>query len=271
MSQVNKYLRNLSLPGGIQPAAIVGIPIIGIMVSETLLFYDQISLSLLGHITVIIYCTLGIRVFQDGREILGGLVLISIFRLVNLATPVITTSTLLWLPAIYGPFLPGLLWYVRSNRTYSVRWIGRPLKFVLYIPIVVGLTVILAPIEYFILQPESLIPLWVPRNVLVLSVIMVFFVSLVEEIIFRGILQGALVNRYGVMSGILVMSLLFGVSHAGFASTNEIGFAIAVGIIFGTIYHVTDSLFLPVLSHGLLNVLVFGLFPLQGALVTFGP
>lgn len=216
----------------------------------------------------IAFCTIALTRFGTEEEVLGAIVLIPIFRLVNLGVPVVIEATLLWLPLIYGPFIPGLLWYVRSSPV-DIAWLRRPVVFALYLPIVVALSGLLASVEFEIIAPESLIPVWHLQNLLVLSVVMFVFVSVVEELIFRGLVQGTLVDRFGSVAGIVIASLLFGATHAGYSSGLEIGFAFGVGLFFGVVYQRSKSLVLVIIAHGLLNVLVFGVFPLLGPALTF--
>lgn len=251
------------LPG----LGVVAGAVLGVLVSEGFIFHDAVTYGLVAHLLTIVFATFGYQLFETERDVLGAILIIPVFRFVNLGVPVLIDTTLLWLPFVYAPFLLGLVWYLRSNPSLDIGWIGRPFTFVLYLPIVTALSFLLASIEFQIIRPESLIPIWVPQNVLVLAVIMFGLVSITEELIFRGILQGTLVERFGWPAGITVASLLFGAVHAGYGSPPEIGFAVGTGLLFGSIYHVTDSLSLVVIAHGLLNVLVFATFPLLGPLV----
>lgn len=266
---LQRYTSAVVLPR-LKPAVVIGVPFLAILVSEGLLFYDLVTYSLVGHLVTVAYCTIGIRLLPSDRDVLGAFVLIPIFRLVNLASPVITPLTLLWLPFVYGPFVPGLLWFVWRRPSYGIGLIGHPLNFLIFLPLTAGWVGFLAPLEYEFIRPEALIPIWQPQNVIVLSIVMIVFVALVEELIFRGILQGALVDRFGTLAGIVVASLVFGAVHAGYGSPDEIALAVLIGMTFGSIYELSDSIVLVILAHGLLNVMVFGFLPLNGSFVSFG-
>lgn len=240
----------------------------GVVGAEAFLFVDAVFYGLVTHLITIVFCTLGLHWFEAEHEVLSAMLVIPVFRIVNLGIPIVTDVTLIWLVMVYGPLLPGVFWYARSMTATDIGWIGRPIDFLLFVPIAAALGVLLASVEFQILQPEALIPVWHPQNVIVLAVVMTLFVALVEELMFRGIVQGSLVDRYGTVFGILVASLLFGVTHAGYGSPNEIGFAFGMGLLLGVVYHVSDSLSAIVIAHGVLNVLVFGVYPHLGPFIT---
>lgn len=262
----NRYLVNWppqELPG----YAAIAVSVLGVVVSEGFLFIDAVVFGLLAHLGTILFITFSYHNFETERDVLGAILIIPVFRFVQAGMPVLTETTLVWLLVVYAPFLLGLAWYLWSNPSLDIGWIGRPFTFALYLPIVLALGFLLATVEFQIIQAEALIPLWEPQEVLILAVIMFGLVSLTEELIFRGILQRVITDRFGAPSGVAIASLLYGVVHSVYGSLPEIGFAIAVGLILGSIYHVTEGLTLVVIVHGLVNVLVFGMFPLLGPLL----
>jgi len=58
---------------------------------------------------------------------------------------------------------------------------------------------------------------------------MVFFVSLVEEIIFRSILQNRLEIVLGSRKALIITSILFGLMHSGYGNIYEIFYISLVG------------------------------------------
>jgi membrane protease YdiL (CAAX protease family) len=70
--------------------------------------------------------------------------------------------------------------------------------------------VVLALIEYQILANPALIPSYSLVELVELSVVMIFVVTLVEELLFRALLQPELVQRSGPIVGILITSIIFG-------------------------------------------------------------
>ncbi|MEA3281721.1 MAG: CPBP family intramembrane glutamic endopeptidase [Euryarchaeota archaeon] len=130
-----------------------------------------------------------------------------------------------------------------------------------YIPLAPIIGAILAWSEYQIIHPEPLIPKLGIADMLVLVIIMFVFVGLVEELVFRSLLQTKLQQSIGVGSGLLVASALFGIMHSGYGSVYELLFATVAGLIIGYLYQKTGSLPFVTAIHGTVNVLLFGLLP----------
>ena len=74
-----------------------------------------------------------------------------------------------------------------------------------------------------------------------------FFAPIIEEILFRGIIQKGLINK-GVkpQTAIIVSALVFGLVH--FNPWQFIG-AFLLGLILGVVYFKTKSLLMPILLH----------------------
>ncbi|CEG50856.1 CPBP family intramembrane glutamic endopeptidase [Stutzerimonas kunmingensis] len=78
---------------------------------------------------------------------------------------------------------------------------------------------------------------------------------LAEELIFRGLLQRALVGRFGAVAGIGLATALFGAAHlpAGFGFA---GLATLAGLGYGLAFHYSgDRLWVAVFLHGAVNSL----------------
>lgn len=92
------------------------------------------------------------------------------------------------------------------------------------------------------------LPLWA------VALIVVAVVPLVEEVLFRGVVQGGLVAVIGFGPAILVAAFLFGLAHA-YASAYIVA-VIPVGIVLGWLYARTQSLGPPIAAHALNNAVV---------------
>ncbi len=91
---------------------------------------------------------------------------------------------------------------------------------------------------------------------------MIFFVGVVEEIIFRSILQNRLQMLLGNGTGLIFTSILFGLMHALYGSFYEVLYASFVGLFIGYLFYRTRSLPLAAMIHGIINVFIFGIIPL---------
>ena len=83
---------------------------------------------------------------------------------------------------------------------------------------------------------------------------------MVEEIIFRGVLQYLALNAMGI-TGIIYISLIFAVLHVGFYSITDVFFVFCVSLVFAIIVKKTGSLFGVILSHGIANIILFLVAP----------
>lgn len=95
----------------------------------------------------------------------------------------------------------------------------------------------------------------------------------VEEVLFRGIIQQSLSERYSHVSAILLASVLFALFHlpafyAVLLTSNPplVGIAVglvvftAAGIVFGSVYARTNNLTVPAVAHGVYNALISLMF-----------
>ncbi|MDM7918999.1 MAG: CPBP family intramembrane metalloprotease [Methanosarcina sp.] len=137
-------------------------------------------------------------------------------------------------------------------------------KMGIYLPFSLLAGLIFAEAEYLIVQTKPLIPDLSPVNLLELTVIMIFVVGLIEELIFRGIIQTRLEEFLGPAGGILLASLLFGIMHSSYGTLYEIAYTFLVGGIMGYFFYRTKSLPLMVMIHGFINIFLFGLIPNLG-------
>jgi membrane protease YdiL (CAAX protease family) len=85
----------------------------------------------------------------------------------------------------------------------------------------------------------------------------------IEELLFRGVVQGVLRRSFGVRVGIVVASGLFGLVHwvavSGGPTEKFAYVAIAgtLGIVLGVLYERTETILAPGLAHGVYNSVLF--------------
>ena len=235
------------------------LPTIGIITSESLLFMGFGHLALGTHLLTLLVCILSPVILKGDIGMFQIFALVPIYRLVNLGMPVFFELTVFWFPIIYGPIIPTVYFIGRANQSLPPK-VGWKSTLVLS-PIVIPVCGLLAAVEYHIIQPEALIPGSNLIQLLMLSIVMVGFVGLAEELLFRGVLQNALSNRLGNRYGILLASALFGLMHSGYGIPEELLFGAAIGVFFGVVYHRTESVALVTVMHGTLNVFLFAIIP----------
>jgi hypothetical protein len=101
-----------------------------------------------------------------------------------------------------------------------------------------------------------------PTLFLYLIGVTLLFTAPAEELLFRGLIQGLFRSAYGVLPGVLITSVLFGVVHfvalaGGGSALPYIGVAAALGVVLGAIYERTENLAVPIAVHGLYNAILF--------------
>jgi len=164
-------------------------------------------------------------------------------RVVNLSFALIPTTTLSWLVVIYGVmFIPIIAVVARRKlRRNDLGLTGGP-QLTYLIPTGVIIGVGLGLVEYAILANPALIPSYSLIGLIELSVVMIFVVTLVEQLIFRALLQPELIKRSGPIVGILITSIIFCAMQSGFANYYELLFAFGVGLLFGVAFYKTKNL-----------------------------
>jgi len=241
---------------------------IAIITGELLIFIGNGTAGMVVH--VINLQMILISMFMAGKkadqvvldkQILQALLLVLELRIINMSMPFFFTMTLYWYPLVYSPLFISIYLILR-HQDISLDGIGVTAKDLYFyshlaVPVALGL----AWVEYHIIHPDPLIPNLGTANFITLTIIMIMFVALVEELVFRSILQKRLQQSLGDWKGLLVASILFGVMHSGYGLAHEVAFMIVAGLIIGYAYQKTGSLPFIVMVHGMTNIFLFGLLP----------
>lgn len=236
------------------------LPALLIVLAELLIFRGHLEAGMVVHGTNLVALVLSSAFVAERTH--QALMLLPLFRLVNVAIPVFFELTLYSYALVYAPmFLP--IYLMLRSRSFSRQEMGMTFKnFWLYLPPAAAIGLLLGWGEYYIIHPEMLIPQADLKNVLALSLIMILFVGVVEEFIFRSVLQTALVDWAGSVKGLLAASLLFGFMHSGYGLYSEMAFVSLAGLVFGVFFWRTRSLPLAALLHGVTNISLFLVVPM---------
>lgn len=122
--------------------------------------------------------------------------------------------------------------------------------------------VVLGFIQYLLLRPAPLIGSLAPGAVALTAVILLLGTGVLEELLFRGILQATAIEALGTWPGIIYVSTLFGALNIGHRSLVGVAFAIGVALYFSAVVRWTRTLVGVSLAHGLTNILLFIVVPL---------
>ena len=197
---------------------------------------------------------------EDLTRFLSALALAPLLRLVSLALPLqplplayayLAAGAALLLPVGLAARLAGL-----SRQDVGLH--GRGLR----VQLLAGATGAgLGYVEYLILSPRPLLPepglsgAWLPLAALLA------FNGLLEELIYRGLVQGGASSCLG-RAGLPYSAALFAVMHLGYRSLVNVLFVFSGGLAFGWLVLRTRSIVGVGLSHGLANITVYLLLPL---------
>lgn len=104
----------------------------------------------------------------------------------------------------------------------------------------------------------ELIRITITPRILLAAIIYGFLFAFPEEILFRGVIQGLLIEHFNVAISILISSFIFGAAHLlnGAKSFKPNGwswnfsfFVFLVGLPLGGLYWLTGSLLVPIILH----------------------
>lgn len=147
---------------------------------------------------------------------------------------------------------------LRLAMAYACWWLLKPLLLSRQ-PSVAQLKkpVVLAAMALFLLVPTLTGHWGLQNDLVVLFALTSFAVGLKEEFLFRGVIQNALIPRWGVTRSILLTSALFTLWHIGLVNPTAWNFiSIFMGGIFlGVVYVRTGSLTLVVGLHAAYDAL----------------
>lgn len=242
------------------------VTILLLVLAELLMFAGIRGAAILLDMLVLIAVSISTVRIKDKYVAwaLQALMLLPLLRLINFSMPVFSDMVLYRYFYVYIPlFIP--IFLIIRHQSFSPIQLGLSFKnFVLYLPLSLVISLLIAEGEYLILPVGSLVPNMSLYNMVDIALIMIFCVGLVEELVFRSLLQTRLEGVFGSTLGLIVTSLLFGVMSSGYGTISAIIFASVVGLMLGYMFSKTHSLPLVVLTHGLVNVFLFALIPLLG-------
>jgi len=115
-------------------------------------------------------------------------------------------------------------------------------------------------VEYMILKPGPLAAYVTWVDVVTAALILMIFTGVLEEYIFRGLMQSATMQMMGKF-GLIYVALLFAVLHLGYHSLIDVLFVLLVGFLFGWLVWKTQSLLGVSLAHGIANISLYVIFP----------
>jgi membrane protease YdiL (CAAX protease family) len=235
------------------------LPVFLILLAESLIFLGHPNQALMIHALNLIVLALS-SIYIDNK-IYPSLMLLPLFRLLNVAMPVFFNLTLYSYSFVYAPMFIPIIFLLKEG-FISRGQAGLTFKgFWYYLPLAVSVGFALGWGEYQVIHPQILTPGTHIKDIIILIITMIFFVGFVEEFIFRSSLQTVLEERLGPKAGLLMASIIFGFMHSGYQIPLELLYVSFAGAVFGLLFWMTKSLPIICLAHGVTNISLFLVTP----------
>jgi len=225
-----------------------------------------------GHIGLILHfglfvalvtwgLTTGYR-YPEIRVLALSLTLVQMVRIANLSIPSIYLPGLFQFAAIYTVVLAVCASLVSAEpRMMEGTVLRAPGRYDLAL---LGLAVLMGFVEYHILGARhvGIVADYGLPSLVGISIVMLAFVGLGEEVTFRAFLQPPSQAVLGRWAGLGYTSLVFALMHLVWRNPLDVVFAFSAGLIFGYVFDRTRNLTSIVLMHGVINIVLFYFMPI---------
>jgi uncharacterized protein len=196
---------------------------------------------------------------EPGRVLVAVLALLPLLRLFSLTMPTRGLSPLFWYLLIGAPLLTAVVLIVRyvhyspvdariwgwSLQQGLIGATGIPLGIIAYVTFFRVPVVESHDIPYLIIGAG----------------ILVVFLGLLEELIFRALLQPYLCSLYGATRGVLITAAMSAVFSSGSRSPVTMLFTFVVALCYGWLVHTNRSIMGVAISHGLIGIMTILVLP----------
>lgn len=243
------------------------IPVFLILLAEILIFYGKPEAAMPIHALNLVFLSLS-TIFVNNRTY-PALMLLPLFRLLNVAMPVFFHLTLYSYVLVYAPmFIP--MYMILKERFITAEEAGLTFeRFWFYLPVSISMGLALGWGEYMVIKPQMLVVDNNLQQIIILSLTMILFVGIVEEFVFRSSLQTVLQERIGFIAGLVLASVIFGFMHSGYHLTLELLYVTLAGLAFGVLFWLSRSLPIVSLAHGITNISLFLVAPLKPEILPY--
>ena len=210
-----------------------------------------------------IHCTLVRRINRDQAKLVMAITPVPIIRIASLISPVVQFTVLQWFLVISMVLFASIFTSIRvlgENLTdYGFKMPDRrhyPLEvFIVVCGFLFGF------LENGILRPEPFVESLNLVSLLAPFIALYFGTGILEELLFRGVIQKHAIDSFGKWSGIIFTTLVFTIFHMGWESIPDLFFVGTVGFIFSLVVLKTGSLVGVSFSHAVTNLSLFVLTP----------
>jgi uncharacterized protein len=254
-------LSGLARQAAASPLYIALVYLVAISLAEAIvsLTEPRVGMVLHGAILMALLAHATLHATGHFRKFLLGLALAPLIRLVSLTLPLPDYPFVYWYFAVGAPLFIATFLVIRQanlDREMLALQAGN-----LPVQLLIGLSGLgLGYVEYLILRPAPLAEELSLRFIWLPALILLVFTGILEEVIFRGVMQYTALRSLGRF-GLWYVSILFAVLHMGYRSLLDVVFVFVVAMFFGYVTLKTGSLLGVSISHGLTNITLFLVFP----------
>lgn len=206
------------------------------------------------------------RVNAPLSRVLIALMPAPLIRIVSLTAPILQFYYLQWFTILAAIVFVGITTAIRLlHPPLGSIGLKLPARKHVWLEIAVALSgFALGAIEFIILRPNPLTQALTFRELA--APILIIFVStgLLEEILFRGLIQRYSIDALGEWAGIAFSVAAFAVMHIGWNSIWDIFFVASVGLMYSLVVRKTGSLLGVSISHAVTNTMLFLVLPHTG-------
>lgn len=225
----------------------------------TVLVEPRLGLVVHGVLLVILLVHAALIWELPAHRLLLSLSFAPLIRLLSLSLP------LARFPLVYWYFITSVPLFVAvtlAMRVMGLRFqtVGLNRRSLLLQLLVSSSGLAFGYLEYQILRPLPLAKTFTWRQLWLPAIILMVSTGLMEELIFRGLLQratGQLLGRFSVP----YVSALFAVLHLGYRSVLDVMLVFLVALFFGYVAEKTQSIVGVSLAHGFTNITLFLVMP----------
>lgn len=195
---------------------------------------------------------------DQSHRLFLALGLVPLIRIVSLAVPVGEISEIYWYAIIVIPVFVGIITVMRALDLNPAD-VGLSGKRIPVQVLVAAGGLGIGAVDYLILEPDSLITSLTIQKALVPALILLVSTGLVEELAFRGVMQRAAQASWAW--GWVYIAAVYTALQIGHESALHCLFTFGVMLGFGWVVKKTGSILGVSLSHGLLNIGLYLIFP----------
>lgn len=231
--------------------------------AEVLVTYLRPELGALLHVAILIALLIhsAMATAKPLADLLLTLIIAPLVRLLSLSMPLFVFDLRYWYLIVSIPLFISAV-YIMRLLGYSMRRVGFNFNQPLLQIGAILFGIIFGVIEFAILRPAPLIQVFTPEDFAVAALMILIGTGLMEELVFRGIIQQAAERALGATGSILFTTLVFTVLHIGWNSLLDLLFVFTAGAIWGIFFYRTRSIVGITISHAITNILLFIILPL---------